>query len=284
MSMEMIEWICSALEAEANPPFDEVHLTGGEVTALASLHEIMERFSATGLPLSVTTSGWCRKQGSWREVLDAVPFRKFYVSLDHVDRAANDAIRGPGSWDRAVRAIKDAVDVRDRKGYPEVSVISVVHRHNILALNELSVALRRWRVDRWMPAYLEAAGNYQDLAPTYDDLEKLNVARKCDPTFDRALGGAFVVGHVPPSLIVTGAWPDEVAPTGCSTLGRLLIIHPSGNVYACYASEYEEVGRVYRISGPEFPPYAEMLAKASRTIPDVCGRCPEPVQHSNPLR
>lgn len=165
-----------------------------------------------------------------------------------------------------------------------VSVISVIHRHNILALNELSEALRRWGVDRWMPAHLEAAVNYRDLALTYDDLEKLNVARECSPKFDKALGTAFAVGHVPPSLIVEGMWPEEMVPRNCSTLGRLLIIHPSGNVYACYASEYSEVGLVDKISGPEFAPFSEMLTRASRITPDLCKGCPEPVQHSNKLR
>lgn len=284
MPMELIEWICRRLESDARQPFEELHMTGGEVTALKGFPAIVERLAATGLDLGVTTSGWCRAQGSWRELLHRIRFKKFYVSLDHADREANDAIRGPGSWHRAMRAVQEATAARDRLGYPEVNVISVVHRENIRVLKDLWQLLMRWGVDRWMPAHLEAAANYPALVPTQDDLEALARARARSPAFDQAIGDAFDPDHVPSSLIVTGLWPDDLAPKGCSTLGRLLLVHPNGNVYGCYGSEYSEVTLLEQVRGPDFPSFADMLAKATRSVPNTCRHCPEPVQQSNLLR
>ncbi|MGB0712968.1 MAG: hypothetical protein ACPGUC_05345, partial [Gammaproteobacteria bacterium] len=89
---------------------------------------------------------------------------------------------------------------------------------------------------------------------------------------------------VPRGLITSGVWPADQVPRGCSTLGRLLIVHPNGAMYGCYGSEHAEVSRLGTISGPDFPPFDTLLALARDNVPDQCARCPEPAQHSNPLR
>nr|VFJ87807.1 MAG: Radical SAM superfamily enzyme, MoaA/NifB/PqqE/SkfB family [Candidatus Kentron sp. LFY] len=282
MSVELLQWICDQLQGDQNQPFEEIHLTGGEVTALEVFPEIARRLTKTGLPLGVTTSGWTRKRGSWEALLSEIPFRKFYVSLDHPDQESNDTVRGKGSWKRALRAIQDGTRIRDQFGYPEVTVISVAHHRNIRKLPKLWFFLKSLHVDRWMPAYLEATENYKNLALTDEDLDWLDSVRAHSPLFSQALGQAFNAEFVPRSLITTGEWPEDRVPKGCSTLGRLLIIHPNGDIYGCYGSEHAAVPTTGRALGK--PLSLNKLLATARAVSDVCAKCPEPLQQSNLLR
>lgn len=284
MALEMVEWIAQRLEKEGSHPFEEISLTGGEVTTLRTFPAIVRRLAQTGMALGVTTAGWSNRNGSWGGLLREIPFAKVGVSIDHPDPQMNDALRGKGSWERAARAVQEAVATRDRFGTPEVTVISVVHRHNIRALESLWTLLNQWRVDRWMPAHLEASARYSALAPSQADLEWLAAARNRSIGFHQSLGSAFDPRTVPDSLILSGCWPDDQAPNGCATLGRLLIVHPNGGVYGCYGSEHSEIAQVGEISGPDFPSFADLLTRAQASPPKGCASCPEPVQHSNPLR
>lgn len=284
MPLALVERIARRLESEPNQPFEEVALTGGEATMLKSFPDIARRLSATGLPLGVTTAGWANATGSWAELLTAVPFAKIGISLDHPDRDENDRLRRPGSWGRAVRAISEAVAARDRDGRPEVTVISVIHRHNIGSLEALAAQLNRWRVDRWMPAHLEATARYPDLAPTHADLDGLAAARGRSASLDAALGVAFDEAWVPRRLIIEGLWPEGQARRGCTVLGRLLVVHPNGAVYGCYGSEHAEVKRVGTLGEAQAISFGDLLHMARRTDPALCRGCPEPVQHSNALR
>lgn len=284
MPMAMIRWICARLKADGGHPFEQLHMTGGEPTILDSFQEITARLAETGLPLSITTSGWRHGQDSWKELLAEAPFKQVYLSIDHPNREANDAVRGAGSWDLAMRTLRDSIQMRDMHGYPEITVISVVHRHNIRSLQRMWAFLQELGVDRWMPAHLEATANYADLAPTPEDLEWLDAARTRDPQFGASMGEAFHPESVPRSLIVHGLWPKDQEPHGCTTLGRLLVVHPNGGIYGCYGSEHRESTLLGQITGPDFPPFMQLLATAAHSVPDFCATCPEPVQHSNPLR
>lgn len=284
MSLEMIDWIARRLECDESHPFEEISLTGGEVTTLPTFPAIAERLVQTGMALSVTTAGWSNREGSWAALLSEIPFAKVCISIDHPDPQMNDAIRGKGSWERAARAVRDAVSARDRLGHPEVTVISVIHRQNIRALESLWLLLKQWRVDRWMPAHLEASALYGTLVPSPADLKWLADARLRSDGFHQALGGTLDPQTVPDSLILSGRWPDDQVPNGCATLGRLLIVHPNGGIYGCYGSEHREIARVGEIRDPDFPPFTDLLRKAEAHLPEGCVGCPEPVQYSNPLR
>ena len=112
------DYIKLLVETERHP-FQEIHLTGGEISSLPNLTDIVERLQRTGLPLSATTAGWARKYGGWGELLRQIPFHKLYISLDHPNRKINDYIRGSGSWNRAVRAIEEALTSREQRGVPK---------------------------------------------------------------------------------------------------------------------------------------------------------------------
>lgn len=83
-----------------------VDISGGEPLLLRDLPQLAARLAAGGVAVSVTTNGWHldRRVAELADVLDAVR-----VSLDGPDRLRHDALRGPGSYDRAVRGIRAAV-------------------------------------------------------------------------------------------------------------------------------------------------------------------------------
>jgi len=245
---------------------------------------IAQQLQSTGLPLSASTAGWAAKCGGWGELLRRVKFHKLYISLDHAEKKANDLIRGPGSWDRAFRAIKEARAIREQMGKPEIIVASVIHRHNIRHLEVLVDLLRDWGVDRWLPAYLEGVRSFPQLAPTSEDLTWLRNRRAEHPTLNSTLGEAFHPAIAPPHLITQGEWPNDQPVPSCNTIGRLAIVHPNGAIYACYGSEYRELGRIGDDDDLETLNFQQLLQVAAANPPAACRYCPEPIQNSQPLR
>lgn len=284
MPIDLIEACSELLSLKASHPFQEIHCTGGEVSTLRDLPKILNLLSQTGLPVSVTTAGWAGRYSGWGELLSRIPLKKIYISLDHPHKEANDAIRGPGSWNRAVRAINECACMHSGDHQLETVVVSVVHRYNIRYLEALVDLLHHMGVKRWLPAYLEGVQYYPDLAPTVSDLDWLARRRRENAVLDHALGDAFSPAVAPQRLITHGEWPEQHLPPPCITLGRLAIVHPNGEIYGCYGSEYEDVARLGDASELKRLHFKELLSRAVASSPYACRRCPEPIQHSQPLR
>lgn len=284
ISISLIEQCKKLLTQKCRHPFQEIHFTGGEPTLHPNFIEIVEKLYETGLPLSATSAGWATQDGSWGKLLKRVPFHKTYISLDHANQNANDKIRGPGAWERATNAIREAVIVRDLIGQPEITVVSVVHRKNIDSLDLLASVLQKLGVDRWMPAHLENVNNKSELTPTTDDWARLQDNRRRAIVLDQALGTAFHPEVVPERLITHGEWPDSYTLPTCTTLGRLAIIHPNGSIYACYGSEYKEVSQIGTTDAIDQMDFNDLLLNAAKNPPSICRFCPEPIQRSQTLR
>jgi hypothetical protein len=74
----------------------------------------------------------------------------------------------------------------------------------------------------------------------------------------------------------------EQEPKPCPTLGRLLIVHPRGQAYACYASEYLELTPLANMRDTLLHRVVQRIGKARRPV-NACRSCPEPHQGSRPL-
>lgn len=284
MPTDLLEACIMMLSNRERHPFQEIHLTGGEITLHPKFSGIARRLQSTGLPLSASSSGWGAKRGGWGELLQRVAFDKLYISLDHPEEKSNDVIRGPGSWGRATRAIKEARAVRDQLGKPEIVVASVIHRHNIRNLEVLLQILRDWGVDRWLPAHLEGSSSLPQLAPSAADWAWLNKRRAENPALNIALGEAFHPTEGLRHLITHGEWPGRQPIPRCTTIGRLAIVHPNGAIYPCYGSEYWEVSPIGKADEMEKLNFRQLLKNAAANPPDACRYCPEPIQNSQPLR
>jgi sulfatase maturation enzyme AslB (radical SAM superfamily) len=85
-----------------------VDISGGEPLLLRDLPELTEQLAADGCAVSTTTNGWhlARRITELTGRLDAVR-----VSLDGHDARHHDALRGRGSFDRALDGIRACVAV-----------------------------------------------------------------------------------------------------------------------------------------------------------------------------
>ncbi len=91
----------------------EYYLTGGEPFIVKELEAIVARILRQG-PVSVLTNGTLVTQARaarYAQIAAAVPYTlEFRVSIDGFDAASNDAIRGAGSFEKAMRGVAALVE------------------------------------------------------------------------------------------------------------------------------------------------------------------------------
>lgn len=281
MQKELIDRIFETLSLQDFGIFEEIQLSGGEPSSYKHIKYLLSSCMNSGLPVSITTSGWADTKGSWRDIFTEFHVDKFYISLDDINPYQNDHIRGAGSHKRALKAIHDALISRDITGWPEITIISVIHHLNIHHLKELARYIRDSGVNRWMPAYLECISDNKDLALTINDLLWLQKERTREPFLDRLLGYTFKNEHIPWNILVDGVLPKHIKTKKCPSLGRLAIIHPNGNVYSCYGSEYKEIKPIASFFEGQSPCLRDALSisRQAARYPG-CSTCLEPYQQS----
>lgn len=150
------------------------------------------------------------------------------ISLDGATAEVNDAVRGPGSFDMAVRALQNLADAGfTQNGGAKISV--VVTRHNVGQLDEFAALASRYgatlRITRLRPSG-RGADVWDELHPTADQQVQLYdwlVAKG-----ERVLTGDSFF-HLAP-LGQSGA----LAGLNMCGAGRVVcLIDPVGDVYAC---------------------------------------------------
>jgi MoaA/NifB/PqqE/SkfB family radical SAM enzyme len=132
---------------ERTPPEWKVYLLGGEPLLRADILDVLARSSALGHPTALATNGVLVKRVGAERLLDT-GLQEIYVSLDGADAAANDAIRGRGSFAGAVEgllALEQAAQGRD----VSLNVSSTVCRGNVESVSRL-------------PALVDALGIHVD--------------------------------------------------------------------------------------------------------------------------
>lgn len=111
MSLEQIE---PYLREAERLGVREYYLTGGEVFIVKELEAIVARILEQG-PVSILTNGTLiteTRAQAFAKIRDASPYSlEFRVSLDGCTAAENDAIRGRGTFEKAMRGIERLVDV-----------------------------------------------------------------------------------------------------------------------------------------------------------------------------
>ncbi|WP_415840358.1 mycofactocin radical SAM maturase, partial [Nocardiopsis gilva] len=257
--------------AEARAVIDElaamqvfyVNIGGGEPTVrpdfwelldYATTHHVGVKFSTNGVKITDTVA----------RRLAANDYVDVQISLDGATAEVNDAVRGPGSYATALRAL-DHLAAADTGG---VKLSVVVTRHNIDQLDALLGLADRYgatlRLTRLRPAG-RGARVWNELHPTPAQQRALY-----DWLLDHGqrvlTGDSFfhlsAYGHALPGLNLCGA-------------GRVVcLIDPLGDVYACPFAIHEEFWagsvrdpggftRVWRSS--------ELFARLRR--PDTGGAC-----------
>lgn len=200
-----------------------VNIGGGEPTVRPDFWELLDYAIAHQVGVKFSTNG-VRITPERARRLAATDYVDIQLSLDGASAAVNDAIRGPGSYDTAVRAMRNLRDA----GFRDFKISVVMTRHNVPQLDDFAAMAEEYgaqlRITRLRPAG-RGADVWHDLRPTAEQQSILYEWLLANG--EKVLtGDSFfhlnALGSTPlPGLNLCGA-------------GRVVcLIDPVGDVYAC---------------------------------------------------
>jgi [mycofactocin precursor peptide]-tyrosine decarboxylase / 3-amino-5-[(4-hydroxyphenyl)methyl]-4,4-dimethylpyrrolidin-2-one synthase len=199
-----------------------VNIGGGEPTVrpdfwhlldYAVAHQVGVKFSTNGIKID--------KEKAAR--IASTDYVDVQISLDGATAEVNDAVRGHGSYDTAVRALENLAEA----GFKDAKISVVVTRHNVGQLDELKALADRFgatlRLTRLRPSG-RGADVWEDLHPTADQQRAL---------YDWLVlaGEGVLTGD---SFFHLAGFGEPLPGLNLCGAGRVVcLIDPVGDVYAC---------------------------------------------------
>jgi mycofactocin biosynthetic radical S-adenosylmethionine protein MftC len=199
-----------------------VNIGGGEPTVRPDFWELVEYATAHHVGVKFSTNGVKIDAGAAR-MLAASDYVDVQISLDGATAEVNDAVRGPGSYATAMRAMQNLADA----GFTGFKLSVVMTRQNIGQLDDFKAIADRFdaqlRITRLRPSG-RGADVWQDLHPLPAQQRELYdwlVAHGEDVLTGDSFFHLSAYGSALPGLNLCGA-------------GRVVcLIDPVGDVYAC---------------------------------------------------
>jgi mycofactocin radical SAM maturase len=199
-----------------------INIGGGEPMVRRDFFELLEYSGANGIGVKFSTNGAFIDEEKARR-LAAMDYLDIQISLDGVDAATNDAVRGEGSYDMAIRAMENL----KAANFGQFKISVVVTRHNVSQLDQFKALADHYgaqlRITRLRPAG-RGADTWHELHPTNGQQREIyNWLLKHGENV--LTGDSFfhlnALGESLPGLNMCGA-------------GRVVcLIDPIGDVYAC---------------------------------------------------
>lgn len=199
-----------------------VNIGGGEPTVRPDFWELVDYATAHHVGVKFSTNG-VRITPEVAARLAASDYVDVQVSLDGADAEVNDAVRGPGSYAMAIRALENLAAA----GFRDAKLSVVATRHNITQLDEFRAIAERYgatlRLTRLRPSG-RGADVWDDLHPTPDQQRVL---------YDWLLrnGEGVLTGD---SFFHLSAFGAALPGLNMCGAGRVVcLVDPVGDVYAC---------------------------------------------------
>lgn len=199
-----------------------INIGGGEPMVRRDFFEIIEHAVSNGIGVKFSTNGAFIDPDNARR-LAAMDYLDIQISLDGVDAATNDPVRGEGSWQTAITAMDNLRDA----GFGQFKISVVVTRHNVDQLDAFKALADSYgaqlRITRLRPAG-RGADSWHELHPT--NAQQRQIYEWLLHHGENVLtGDSFfhlnALGESLPGLNMCGA-------------GRVVnLIDPVGDVYAC---------------------------------------------------
>ena len=199
-----------------------INIGGGEPMVRRDFFELLEYSVANGIGVKFSTNGAFIDEEKARR-LAAMDYLDIQISLDGVDAVTNDAIRGEGSYDMAIRAMENL----KAANFGQFKISVVVTRHNVSQLDLFKALADHYgaqlRITRLRPAG-RGANTWHELHPT--NAQQREIYNWLLKHGENVLtGDSFfhlnALGESLPGLNMCGA-------------GRVVcLIDPIGDVYAC---------------------------------------------------
>ncbi len=219
-----------------------VNIGGGEPTVRPDFWELVDYATAHHVGVKFSTNG-IRITPQVAERLAASDYVDVQISLDGATAEVNDAVRGPGSFAMAIRALENLAAA----GFAGPKISVVVTRHNVDQLDEFTALADRYgatlRITRLRPSG-RGADVWDELHPTAEQQVALY-----NWLVER--GEKVLTGDSFFHLSGLGA-PGALAGLNLCGAGRVVcLIDPVGDVYACPFAIHEKflAGNVVRQDG-----------------------------------
>ena len=201
-----------------------VNIGGGEPTVRPDFWELVDYATSHQVGVKFSTNG-LRIDAEVAARLAASDYVDVQISLDGATAEVNDAVRGPGSFDMAVRALENLSDA----GFADAKISVVMTRHNVAQLDDFKALADRYnatlRITRMRPS-----GRGADV---WDDLHPLPHQQRELYDWLVSHGDRVLTGDSFFHLSGLGA-PGALAGLNMCGAGRVVcLIDPVGDVYAC---------------------------------------------------
>ena len=216
--------------AEAKQVLDElrdlqvfyINIGGGEPMVRRDFFELLEYSIANGIGVKFSTNGAFIDAEKARR-LAAMDYLDIQISLDGIDAVTNAAVRGPGSYEMARRAMDNLAAAN----FGPFKISVVVTRHNVDQLDEFKALADSYgaqlRITRLRPSG-RGADTWHDLHPT-------NAQQRQIYNWLMAHGDNVLTGD---SFFHLNALGDALPGLNMCGAGRVVcLIDPIGDVYAC---------------------------------------------------
>ncbi|MFD6390009.1 mycofactocin radical SAM maturase [Nocardia sp. NPDC055029] len=199
-----------------------VNIGGGEPTVRPDFWELVDYATAHHVGVKFSTNG-VRINEEVAARLAASDYVDVQISLDGADAAVNDAVRGPGSYDTAIRALENLHNA----GFKDAKLSVVATRHNIAQLDEFKAIADRYgatlRLTRLRPS-----GRGADV---WDELHPLPEQQRELYDWLVANGEGVLTGD---SFFHLSAFGSALPGLNMCGAGRVVcLVDPVGDVYAC---------------------------------------------------
>ena len=216
--------------AEAKSVLDQLHdlqvfyinVGGGEPMVRRDFFELLEYSISKGIGVKFSTNG-AFIDAEKAQRLAAMDYLDIQISLDGTDAITNDAVRGPGSYALARRAMDNLASAN----FGPFKISVVVTRHNVDQLDEFKALADSYgaqlRITRLRPSG-RGADSWHDLHPT-------NAQQRQIYNWLMAHGDNVLTGD---SFFHLNALGDPLPGLNMCGAGRVVcLIDPIGDVYAC---------------------------------------------------
>ena len=202
-----------------------VNIGGGEPTVRPDFWELVDYATAHHVGVKFSTNG-VRITPEVAARLAASDYVDVQISLDGATAEVNDAVRGPGSFAMAIRALENLADA----GFKDAKISVVVTRHNVDQLDEfkaLGSTLRRHAADH-PAAAVRSRRRRLGRTPSRPPRSRCSSTTGWSPT------ATACSPATPSSTCRASASRARCAGLNLCGAGRVVcLIDPVGDVYAC---------------------------------------------------
>ncbi len=199
----------------------QINFGGGEPFLRRDFPEILAYAHSKGIVTCVSTNGTVHDADLVKRLKGMEPLR-VQISLDGATASTNDAIRGPGTFDRIIEGIELFV----RHGFANLSINTVVTRINFGEIESLCRLASHYgvksRLSRFRPA-----GMARDVWQDYhlDNYQLIELAQFLNSHREILTGDSF--------FPITDENRRDLGLNGCGAARMTCCVQPDGRVYPC---------------------------------------------------